>query len=130
MSDSPFTPVPVRARRDGWTPQRQRDFIAALADVRCVVVAARLVGRSFQTAYRLRARADAVSFAAAWDPHSPDPSRRRRLPGARSGASPARSCTVAVRSASAAAMTTGSRNTSSRCAARAGPASGAIALRT
>src|SRR3569623_682133 len=26
----PFDPVPTAARHDGWTPARQRDFIAAL----------------------------------------------------------------------------------------------------
>lgn len=62
-----FTPVPVRPRRDGWTPERQGAFVAALAQSRCVVAAARAVGKSWQTAYRLRARPDATSFAAAWD---------------------------------------------------------------
>lgn len=62
-----FTPVPVRARRDGWTPARQAAFLTALADTRCIVAACREVGLSYQTAYRLRARADAASFAAAWD---------------------------------------------------------------
>ena len=66
-TDLHFTPVPVRPRRDGWTPQRQTMFILALADIRCVVAAAEIVGMSWQTAYRLRARADAGSFAAAWD---------------------------------------------------------------
>jgi len=63
----PFTPVPLRARRDGWTPETQVAFIAALAATRCVVAAARAVGRSFQTVYRLRARAGAEGFVAAWD---------------------------------------------------------------
>jgi hypothetical protein len=26
-----FTPVPLRSRRDGWTPERQRLYVAALA---------------------------------------------------------------------------------------------------
>lgn len=64
---APFTPVPVRARRDGWTPARQIAFVAALAELRCVVAAARRVEMSWQTAYRLRARPDAQGFAAAWD---------------------------------------------------------------
>lgn len=68
MTDHPaFTPVPVRARRDGWTPAIQVDFVAALRRTHNVAAACRAVGRSWQTAYRLRARQDAASFAAAWD---------------------------------------------------------------
>jgi len=62
-----FTPAPVRARRDGWTPDRQRRFILHLARGCGVDEAARLVGRSRQTAYALRARARAEGFAGAWD---------------------------------------------------------------
>jgi hypothetical protein len=71
MTDSPdafaFTPVPVPARRDGWTPERQRGFIAALSDHGCVALAARTVGMTPQTANRLRKRAGSESFARAWD---------------------------------------------------------------
>lgn len=76
-----FTPVPVRSRRDGWTPARQATFIAALARTRCVVAAARASGLSFQTAYRLRARPDAGSFAAAWDRALAGPPLDRPLSG-------------------------------------------------
>jgi hypothetical protein len=62
-----FYPVPVRARRDGWTPGRQRAFIAALASTQCVDRSAAAVGLSRESAYRLRRRAGAESFAAAWD---------------------------------------------------------------
>jgi hypothetical protein len=31
-SEPPFTPVPVRARQDGWTVAKQYAFIEALAD--------------------------------------------------------------------------------------------------
>ncbi|MEZ0244561.1 MAG: hypothetical protein ACAH11_14395 [Sphingomonas sp.] len=63
-----FTPVPTtRKRHDGWTPARQRDFLAALYACGVVATAARAVGMSGRTAYRLRARPGAVSFAAAWD---------------------------------------------------------------
>jgi hypothetical protein len=62
-----FTPVPLKARRDGWTAVAQRLFIAALAAGLGVSGAARAVGLSRQTAYRLRERPDAASFAAAWD---------------------------------------------------------------
>ena len=59
--------VPVRARHDGWTPERQRAFIEHLADTGCVAEAAALVGMSEQSAYRLRRRSDAVAFDAAWE---------------------------------------------------------------
>jgi hypothetical protein len=62
-----FDPVPVRARRDGWTPERQRAFIAALRATLSISKAARAVGMSRKSAYRLRERPDAESFAAAWD---------------------------------------------------------------
>jgi hypothetical protein len=62
-----FTPVAVRQRHDGWTPERQVDFIRALAECACVTEAAERVGVTTHSAYRLRARADAASFRAAWD---------------------------------------------------------------
>jgi hypothetical protein len=62
-----FTPVPGKARRDGWDPGTQFRFILALARGAFVDEAARGVGRSRQSAYRLRERAGAESFAAAWD---------------------------------------------------------------
>ena len=62
-----FHAVPIRARRDGWTPLRQAEFIGHLAQRKCVATAARMVGMRRETAYRLRARAGAESFCAAWD---------------------------------------------------------------
>ena len=62
-----FLPVPQRVRSDGWTPERQARFLAELAITRSVSKAARKVGMARETAYRLRARAGAESFAAAWD---------------------------------------------------------------
>lgn len=62
-----FHPVPLRSRRDGWTPLRQADFIGQLAITRSVSAAARRVGMARESAYRLRGRAGAASFAAAWD---------------------------------------------------------------
>jgi hypothetical protein len=61
-----FDPVPVRARKDGWTPARQAAFIAALRETRCVLEACRRVGLSSESAYRLYRRADAASFRRAW----------------------------------------------------------------
>lgn len=63
-----FTPVPTdRARHDGWTPDRQRRFIEALALMGVVARAAKAVGMSGQSAYMLRRRAGAEGFATAWD---------------------------------------------------------------
>jgi hypothetical protein len=63
-----FTPVPMlRRRAQGWCPDTQRAFIDALSRCGVVAQAARSVGRSPRSAYHLRRRAGADSFAAAWD---------------------------------------------------------------
>lgn len=63
-----FTPVPTARRRaDGWTPERQQRFLAALYACGVVPTAATAVGMTGTTAYRLRRRPGAESFAAAWD---------------------------------------------------------------
>jgi hypothetical protein len=63
-----FTPVPLgRVRHDGWTPERQRRFLMALAAMGTVDSAARAVGMSRISAYKLKAREGAESFAAEWD---------------------------------------------------------------
>jgi len=64
---APFAPAAPRPRSDGWTPATQQWFIAALAVGGSVRDACRHVGRSRDSAYRLRQRADAAAFAAAWD---------------------------------------------------------------
>lgn len=61
-----FTPVPVRARADGWTAARQRGFVDRLALCGSVATAAQAVGMTRKSAYRLCERAGAESFAAAW----------------------------------------------------------------
>lgn len=61
-----FTPIPRRYRHDGWTPERQRAFIAALAETGSVKHAAQRVGMSTDGAYQLRRQKGAASFAAAW----------------------------------------------------------------
>lgn len=61
-----FTPIPRRYRHDGWTPERQRAFIAALAETGSVKHAAQRVGMSTDGAYQLRRQKGADSFAAAW----------------------------------------------------------------
>jgi hypothetical protein len=62
-----FTPVPLRYRADGWTPLKQADFLGALAETGSIASAARRVGMTRESAYRLRDKPDAESFAAAWD---------------------------------------------------------------
>ncbi|MGN6279907.1 MAG: hypothetical protein ACTHM8_14465 [Sphingomonas sp.] len=80
LDDDPydFTPVATASRSDGWTPDRQRRFILALAGHGGVAAAARSVGMTPQTANRLRKRADAASFARAWD-KAVDEGRARSL---------------------------------------------------
>ena len=70
VTDGPiaFAPVPrLRHRRNGWTPETQRAFIDLLAECACVTSAARAVGMSRRSAYRLLDRDGADSFADAWD---------------------------------------------------------------
>ena len=62
-----FVPVAARVRKDGWTARRQAAFLAALAITGSVSEAARRVSMARETAYRLRQREGAESFAAAWD---------------------------------------------------------------
>lgn len=61
-----FTPVPRRYRADGWTPERQHAFIAALADSGSVKRAAAQVGMSADSAYQLRRQKGADGFNEAW----------------------------------------------------------------
>ena len=63
-----FTPAQLqRPRSSGWTPDRQRRFIEALATSACVTEAAASVGLSATAAYNLRKRPDAQAFRLAWD---------------------------------------------------------------
>lgn len=62
-----FHPVPLRARADGWSVARQCGFLAQLYITGSVAAAARSVGMTRASAYRLRAREGAESFAHAWD---------------------------------------------------------------
>ena len=59
--------APTRHRDDGWTAQRQRDFLENLASCGSVSAAARSVGMSRESAYALRRRAGARGFSQAWD---------------------------------------------------------------
>jgi hypothetical protein len=62
-----FTPVPLRYRHDGWTPERQRAFIEALADTGCVSRATAIVNMSLEGVYYLRRQKGAEEFRAAWN---------------------------------------------------------------
>ena len=68
IPEIPFTPVPRRRnRRDGWSEERQREFIAALARCGSAAAAARHVGKKPRSAYRLLDAPGAEDFARAWD---------------------------------------------------------------
>ena len=62
----PFTPVPLRTRRDGWTVEKQIAFIEALAETGIVEQACRRVGMSRTSADNLRRRPCGVHFRRAW----------------------------------------------------------------
>ncbi len=57
-----FEPVPLRHRHDGLTPQKQREFVEALADCGVVREAAARIGISEQAINRVRRRPDARDF--------------------------------------------------------------------
>ncbi|MEM6475723.1 MAG: hypothetical protein AAF687_06110 [Pseudomonadota bacterium] len=62
-----FSPVPLRTRSDGWTPERQCEFIEALADTGSVSAACKHVNMTTVGAYRIRRLPEGASFAAAWE---------------------------------------------------------------
>jgi hypothetical protein len=67
LDTPPPAAIPLRHRKDGCTPQRQQAFLATLAETRSVTRAAQSVGLSASGLYRLRRRAGAAAFSAAWD---------------------------------------------------------------
>ena len=63
-----FVPVPrARRRRNGWSDERQISFIVSLSRCGSVAAAARAVGMSARSAYRLLDAPGACGFARAWD---------------------------------------------------------------
>jgi len=62
-----FTPAPTRKQHAGWTAERQRRFIERLALTGSVGEACAIAGVASSSAYRLRNKAGAESFARAWD---------------------------------------------------------------
>lgn len=70
-----FTPVKLRGRKDGWSAEVQCAFLAQLYVTGSVAAAARAVGRSRASAYKLRERPDAHSFTRSWDQILAGPSK-------------------------------------------------------
>ena len=66
MCQPDLPPAAPSHRRDGWTVGRQAAFLRALGLTRSVTKAARAVGMSRESAYRLRARDPHGLFAAIW----------------------------------------------------------------
>jgi hypothetical protein len=64
MSDTPPT---LRPQHNGWTPQRQQQFLDHLALHGSVSAAARSAGMTKQSAYWLRRQSHSADFARAWD---------------------------------------------------------------
>lgn len=63
-----FDPVPRQYHRhDGWTPERQKAFIEALADTGSVTRAAAMVNMAQANCYTLRRAPGAESFRRAWE---------------------------------------------------------------
>jgi len=62
-----FTPVPLKARHDGWSAEQQQRFVILLARGARPGEAAQRLGKHRSTAYALRKKLGAESFAAAWD---------------------------------------------------------------
>lgn len=62
-----YTPVKLVRRANGWTAERQRTFLTVLAETGSISEACAKAGVSSRSAYRLRQRPDATSFARAWE---------------------------------------------------------------
>lgn len=69
MTDTADTPPPVPATHTGpqWDRQKMADFLRMLAATHSVSEAARSVGMSRQSAYKLRARLKGEPFDIAWE---------------------------------------------------------------
>jgi hypothetical protein len=68
MLETRILPPPApRTRTDGWSPERQRQFLEVLAETGVVRAACDAVGLSHRSAYNLRIRADGAAFRLGWD---------------------------------------------------------------
>ncbi|MEL7188336.1 MAG: hypothetical protein AAGK17_02190 [Pseudomonadota bacterium] len=63
QTNSKVTPI----REKGWTLRKQAQFLRALSSMHCVTDAARSVGMSRQSAYRLRSKLKGKPFDLAWE---------------------------------------------------------------
>ncbi len=61
-----WVPVLKKRRADGWSPEKQRAFIEALADTGSVMQAAQSVGMSGRSVQKLRRSPGAENFDQAW----------------------------------------------------------------
>ena len=59
-------PTPKNQRHDGWTPERQRTFLEAIADGYSTETACRVAGMSSSAAYAFKKRAAGQAFALGW----------------------------------------------------------------
>ncbi len=66
-ADYRWVPVRRQPRFDGWTEEKQRRFIEALADTGLVSQAAKEVGMTRESANRLRRSPHGAAFSRAWD---------------------------------------------------------------
>lgn len=66
LNDFDWVPVKRKPRVDGWSAEKQRLFIATLADTGSVTQAGRAVGMSVKSAYALRRAPDGAGFDRAW----------------------------------------------------------------
>ena len=62
-----FRPAPGCTRHEGWTPEKQRRFLEAMAEGLNVIQSCAIVGLSKQSAYALRTSPRGQSFALGWD---------------------------------------------------------------
>jgi hypothetical protein len=67
LADFRWVPVLRKPRADGWSPQRQRTFLLALADTGVVSDAAEAAGMSVSSCYKLRRSPGAENFAELWE---------------------------------------------------------------
>lgn len=63
LDDYRWVAVRRKPRLDGWTEEKQRRFIETLADTGLVSAAAKAVGMTRESAYKLRRAAHATAFA-------------------------------------------------------------------
>ena len=62
-----FEPAKLRPRHDGWSAERQIGFVQAIAEGATIDSAARRVGMTRDSAYKLRRRPCGMSFRNGWD---------------------------------------------------------------